>query len=93
MPDSGNFDIYGRCVITIGTDYQVLGTISRGSDRFEIRGEMQANGYFTGILDGPVDYNVSGTMQSSGSDDVTINWTIGARADENDQVSFTLGRC
>jgi hypothetical protein len=93
MPDSGNFDIYGRCVITIGNDYRVLGTISNGPQRFEIRGEMQDNGYFTGVLDGTTDYTVSGTMLSNGDDQVTLDWTIGPKADNQDHVQFSLSRC
>jgi hypothetical protein len=93
MPDSGNFDIYGRCVLTIATDNQVLGTIDGGGRRFEIRGEMQDNGYFSGVLDGPSDYNVSGTLLSDGDEEVRVSWTIGSRAEDDDSVSFILGRC
>jgi hypothetical protein len=94
MSDSGNYDLYGRVVMVIGPDNRVLGTLEREGLKFEIRGEMHPSGIFTGLLDGTdYDYVISGSILSQDDDRAYANWTIDGDGDEDDSVSFWLGKC
>jgi hypothetical protein len=93
MPDSGNFDLFGRIVIVVASDNSVVGTLENGSRRFEIRGELSPTGVFRGVLDGPGDYNVSGTILTSRNQAVMATWTIDGPGDEDDSVQFQFGDC
>lgn len=93
MPDSGFYDLYGPVVLVVQADERVIGTLQNGTRRFEIRGDLSPNGSFRGVLDGAIDFDVSGTIQSSRSQDVAAAWTITGPGDQIDNVTFRLGDC
>ncbi len=93
MPDSGHYGISGRVVLVIARDNSVLGTITSGSRRYEIRGEITNQGVFRGILDGEEDYDVSGTLLTSRNAEVSASWTLNGPGDVDDTVMFRLGQC
>ncbi|MEZ0326315.1 MAG: hypothetical protein ACAH95_10455 [Fimbriimonas sp.] len=93
MPDSGHFGLSGRVVLVVAADDLVLGTLQNGSRKYEIRGELTSSGVFRGVIDGDVDYDVSGSLLSSRNEDVNVTWTIDGPGDQDDTVSFRLGRC
>ncbi len=93
MPNSGGYGLFGPVVLVIGKDQRVQGTLQHGDQRYEIRGEITSQGVFVGVLDGPVNYDVSGTLLTTRSENVNVSWTINRPGAEADRVFFSLGDC